>query len=112
MKIDQDWPSVWAGPRTFHPASVPLPIRQGFAYLRRQATPGKYANVELMKVPNFLHLTPPAIQKHCEAIKKFCTPWPKGTYTKYTVKYLYLVVPLYGAKYSKAQVIKACINKL
>ena len=81
MKIDQDWPSVWAGPRTFHPASVPLPIRQGFAYLRRQATPGKYANVELMKVPNFLHLTPPAIQKHCEAIKKFCTPWPKGTYT-------------------------------
>ena len=110
MKTDQDWPSVWAGPRTFHPASVPLPIRQGFAYLRRQATPGKYANVELMKVPNFLHLTPPAIQKHCEAIKKFCTPWPKGT-----------PHPLHGQislstcmeqNYAKALVIKSCLHKL
>ena len=78
MKPDQDWPSVWPGPRTFHPASVPLPVRQGFAHLKGQSTPGKYANVELMKIPNFLHLTPPAIKRHCEAIQKFCTPWPKG----------------------------------
>ena len=78
MKPDQDWPSVWPGPRTFHPASVPLPVRQGFAHLKGQSTPGKYANVELMKIPNFLHLTPPAIKRHCDAIKKFCTPWPKG----------------------------------
>jgi len=77
MKPDQDWPSVWPGPRTFHPASVPLPVRQGFAHLKGQATPGKYANIELMKIPNFLHLTPPAIKRHCGAIKKFCTPWPK-----------------------------------
>jgi len=77
MKPDQDWPSVWPGPRTFHPASVPLPVRQGFAHLKGQSTPGKYANVELMKIPNFLHLTPPAIKRHCEAIQKFCTPWPK-----------------------------------
>jgi len=77
MKPDQDWPSVWPGPRTFHPASVPLPVRQGFAHLKGQATPGKYANIELMKIPNFLHLTPPAIKRHCDAIKKFCTAWPK-----------------------------------
>jgi hypothetical protein len=26
-------------------------------------------NLELVKIPNFLHLTPPAIKRHCEAIK-------------------------------------------
>ena len=83
MKVNQDWPSVWPAPRTFHPASVPLPVRQGFAHLQGQATPEKYANVELMKIPNFLHLTPPAIQRHCEAIKKFCTAWPKGKCVKF-----------------------------
>ena len=78
MKTDQDWKSVWPGARTFHPASVPLPVRQGFAQLKGQVTPGKYANVELMKVPNFLHLTPPTIKAHCNSIQKFCTEWPKG----------------------------------
>jgi small subunit ribosomal protein S35 len=79
MALDQDWTSVWPGPRTFHPASVPLPLRQGINKLG--ASPGKFANAELMKIPNFLHLTPPAIKKHCEALKKFCTPWPKGLET-------------------------------
>ncbi|KAI4874315.1 hypothetical protein NFI96_013944 [Prochilodus magdalenae] len=27
-------------------------------------------------IPNFLHLTPDAIKKHCEALKPFCTEWP------------------------------------
>ncbi|EFN72559.1 28S ribosomal protein S35, mitochondrial [Camponotus floridanus] len=74
MPTDQDWPSVWPGARTFHPASVPLPLRQG--YQEKGASPNKYANAELMKIPNFLHLTPPAIQRHCEALKQFCTKWP------------------------------------
>lgn len=79
MKEDQDWTSVWPGPRTFHPAVVPLPIRMGNN--KKKAPPGKFANAELMKIPNFLHLTPPAIEKHCEALKKFCTPWPAGLET-------------------------------
>lgn len=29
-----------------------------------------------MKIPNFLHLTPPAIKAQCEAIKQYCTDWP------------------------------------
>lgn len=76
MPVDQDWSSVWPGPRSFHPATVPLPLRQG--YSEKGVPPGKLANAELMKIPNFLHLTPPAIKKHCEALKKFCTPWPKN----------------------------------
>jgi len=32
--------------------------------------PGKYANAELMKIPNFLHLTPAHVKKHCEALKR------------------------------------------
>jgi len=31
--------------------------------------PDKYANLELIKVQNFLHLTPPAIKQQCEALK-------------------------------------------
>ncbi|KAG5678034.1 hypothetical protein PVAND_007741 [Polypedilum vanderplanki] len=76
MATDQDWSAVWPGPRSFHPATVPLPLRQGWVPLHK-TTPGKFANAELMKIPNFLHLTPPAISKQCEALKKFCTPWPK-----------------------------------
>lgn len=77
MKPDQDWMSVWPAQRTFHPASVPLPVRQGFAHLKGQVTPHKYANVELMKIPNFLHLTPPVIKRQCQLLKPFCTKWPE-----------------------------------
>lgn len=81
MPIDQDWGAVWPGPRSFHPATVPLPVRQGYV-VGSKAPPGKFANAELMKIPNFLHLTPPVISKQCEALKKFCTPWPKGIETE------------------------------
>ncbi|KAL3275701.1 hypothetical protein HHI36_020451 [Cryptolaemus montrouzieri] len=77
MAIDQDWGSVWPGPRTFHPATVPLPLRQGYVK-KGETIPNKYGNAELMKIPNFLHLTPPVIKRQCEALKKFCTPWPKA----------------------------------
>lgn len=80
MPVDQDWSAVWPGPRSFHPASVPLPLHQGFVP-KNTAAPGKFANAELMKIPNFLHLTPPTIKKQCEALKKFCTPWPSGLET-------------------------------
>ncbi|GLV42646.1 mitochondrial ribosomal protein S35 [Carabus blaptoides fortunei] len=79
MPVDQDWGNVWPGPKTFHPATVPLPLHQG--YVEKGAPPGKFANAELMKIPNFLHLTPPVIKRQCEALKQFCTPWPKGLET-------------------------------
>lgn len=77
MSIKQDWGAVWPGPRSFHPATVPLPVRQGWVE-NHKTSPGKFANAELMKIPNFLHLSPPVISKQCEALKKFCTPWPSG----------------------------------
>ncbi|XP_063545369.1 small ribosomal subunit protein mS35 [Cydia strobilella] len=76
MATDQNWGNVWPGPKTFHPSSVPLPLRQGYVP-KGMAPPGKKANAELMKIPNFLHLTPPVIKAQCEAIKSFCTEWPK-----------------------------------
>lgn len=69
MPVNQDWPSVWPTAKTFHPASVPLPLHQGWVE-PGVTPPGKFANAELMKIPNFLHLTPPAIKKHCEALKR------------------------------------------
>ena len=78
MKPTQDWGSVWPTHRTFQPSAVPLPIRQGATQTKGQITPAKYANPELMKIPNFLHLTPPIIKKQCNKLKEFCTPWPEG----------------------------------
>lgn len=81
MSTVQDWKSVWPAARMFHPAVVPLPVHMGsvtshFVQSITGAAPDKWANAELMKIPNFLHLTPPHITAHCKAIKKFCTPWP------------------------------------
>jgi small subunit ribosomal protein S35 len=78
MSAFQDWEAVWPTIRTFHPSVVPLPVRQGHAQLKNQVHPHKKGNVELMKVPNFLHLTPPVVAKQCRTLKQFCTPWPQG----------------------------------
>ncbi|XP_074839777.1 small ribosomal subunit protein mS35 [Carettochelys insculpta] len=75
MAVDQDWSSVYPAAAAFNPASVPLPIRMGYP-MKGGVPPAKEGNLELIKIPNFLHLTPPAIKKHCAALKDFCTEWP------------------------------------
>lgn len=83
-KLDLDnsnWQSVWPGPRTFDPNVIPIPVRQGRLKLQYPAIT-KYANLELMKIPNFFHLTPPVIKAQCKELKKFCTPFPKELDTK------------------------------
>uniref|UniRef100_A0A8C7E7Y5 Mitochondrial ribosomal protein S35 n=3 Tax=Nothoprocta TaxID=8806 RepID=A0A8C7E7Y5_NOTPE len=77
MAVDQDWSSVYPTAASFKPASVPLPIRMGYP-VKRGVPPPKEGNLELIKIPNFLHLTPPAIRKHCAALKDFCTEWPSA----------------------------------
>jgi len=75
---DIDWPSAWSTAQTFDPHRVPLPVYQG-----APRSSGKYRtrldrwqNTELIKVPNFLHLTPLAVKRQTDALKKFCTKWP------------------------------------
>ena len=72
MSVDQDWTQAWPTNAMFKQCAVPLPVRQG--YVKNSAEnyglpPEKYGNCELIKIPNFLHLTPPHIKKHCDAIK-------------------------------------------
>ncbi|XP_017892379.1 28S ribosomal protein S35, mitochondrial [Ceratina calcarata] len=81
MSPTQDWQAVWPAARTFHPDIVPLPLRQGYQN-SKGIHPDKYANAELMKIPNFLHLTPPIVKRHCEALKQFCTKWPEELETE------------------------------
>lgn len=77
MDVNQDWTNVWPAPRTFSSSVVPLPIRMGSRPNPATRAPfKKQGNLELIKVPNFLHLTPAAIQKHCNVIKQFCTEFP------------------------------------
>ncbi|KJH45902.1 hypothetical protein DICVIV_08057 [Dictyocaulus viviparus] len=77
MAVDQDWTAVWPAARTYASSVVPLPIRMGSRpHPEKRAPFKKEGNLELVKIPNFLHLTPAAIEKHCNAIKKFCTEFP------------------------------------
>ncbi|KAM5171122.1 small ribosomal subunit protein mS35 [Mantella aurantiaca] len=75
MLPDQDWTSVYPTAAPFKASAVPLPVRMGYP-LKRASPPEKHGNLELLKIPNFLHLTPPAIKKHCAVLKEFCTEWP------------------------------------
>ncbi|XP_066523495.1 small ribosomal subunit protein mS35 [Hoplias malabaricus] len=75
MALDQDWTAVYPTAASFKPNAVPLPVRMGYP-VKRGVPPEKKGNLELIKIPNFLHLTPHAIKKHCEALKPFCTGWP------------------------------------
>ncbi|EPB79929.1 hypothetical protein ANCCEY_00995 [Ancylostoma ceylanicum] len=77
MSTDQDWTAVWPAARSFASSVVPLPVRMGSRPDPEKRAPfKKQGNLELVKIPNFLHLTPAAIEKHCKAIKKFCTEFP------------------------------------
>lgn len=77
MPDNIDWPSVWPVAKTFTPSAVPLPMRQ--SYEKKGGPPlFKYANTELIKISNFLHIGPVAVRRHCKALKKFCTSWPEG----------------------------------
>ncbi|XP_072408212.1 small ribosomal subunit protein mS35 [Chiloscyllium punctatum] len=75
MEVDQNWCNVYPTAAAFKPSVVPLPIRMGYP-VKRGVPPAKIGNLELIKIPNFLHLTPPAIKQHCTALKEFCTEWP------------------------------------
>uniref|UniRef100_A0A674B7V5 Mitochondrial ribosomal protein S35 n=1 Tax=Salmo trutta TaxID=8032 RepID=A0A674B7V5_SALTR len=77
MPVDQDWTAVYPTATPFRQGSVPLPVRMGFP-VKKGVPPEKKGNLELIKIPNFLHLTPLAIKKHCEALKPFCTEWPSA----------------------------------
>ncbi|XP_067855695.1 small ribosomal subunit protein mS35 [Heptranchias perlo] len=75
MEVDQNWCNVYPTAAAFKPSVVPLPVRMGYP-VKRGVPPDKTGNLELMKLSNFLHLTPPAIKRHCTALKDFCTEWP------------------------------------
>ncbi|CAB1416095.1 unnamed protein product [Pleuronectes platessa] len=81
MSVDQDWTAVYPSATPFRSNTVPLPVRMGYP-VKRGVPPEKKGNLELIKIPNFLHLTPAAIKKHCEALKPFCTEWPSALDTE------------------------------
>ena len=78
MPTDQDWPSVWPAAATYRSSVVPLPIRMGSRPNPEKRAPFKrVGNLELLKIPNFLHLTPEHIKRHCEAIKSTIFSFPE-----------------------------------
>lgn len=82
LKDNCNWTNVWPTSRNFNPSTVPLPIHMSFVDDNKIRAPvGKFNNPELLKIPNFLHLTPVTVKKQCEAIKRFCTSWPKALKT-------------------------------
>ncbi|CAD5231600.1 unnamed protein product [Bursaphelenchus xylophilus] len=81
MKPNQDWVSVWPVAQSFRSSVVPLPIRMGYSKIKNGnpiRPPCKAeGNLELVKIPNFLHLTPQHIKRHCDELKQFCTEFPE-----------------------------------
>ncbi|KAL6072181.1 hypothetical protein STEG23_011674 [Scotinomys teguina] len=75
MDADRDWPSVYPVAAPFKPSAVPLPVRMWYP-VKKVVPMANERELELLKMPNFLHLTPPAIKRHCEALKGLCTEWP------------------------------------
>ena len=70
MSTTQDWPNVWPAAASFRQSVVPLPVRMGYRRRPEKAPPFKTrGNLELVKIPNFLHLTPAHIERHCQALK-------------------------------------------
>jgi len=83
MKLGEDWTNVWPASHTFKWSVVPFPVRQGNIEKSENdgIPPSKYGNAELMKIPNFLHLTPNHVKKHCAALKSLCSDWPVELHT-------------------------------
>jgi len=77
-KYNLDWPSVYDTASSYNPYVMPLNIRMGRPRGKHAhgVPPNDKGNVELLKIPNFFHLTPLAIKRHCEALKPYCLPWP------------------------------------
>jgi len=85
MDPDQDWTNVWPTGAPFRHSATPFPVRMGVAKNRVEndgVVPDKSINVELIKVSNFLHLTPRHVEKHCQVLQQFCTEWPEGLETE------------------------------
>jgi len=85
MDPDQDWTNVWPTGATFRHSATPFPVRMGVVRNQKEndnVVPDKAINVELIKVSNFLHLTPSHVEKHCEVLQQFCTEWPEGLETE------------------------------
>ncbi|KAH9397586.1 28S ribosomal protein S35, mitochondrial [Tyrophagus putrescentiae] len=52
MAVNQDWASAWPAARTFHPASVPLPLHMSYVDDLKMNSPlPKFNNPELLKIP-------------------------------------------------------------
>ncbi|XP_022780757.1 28S ribosomal protein S35, mitochondrial-like [Stylophora pistillata] len=76
-----DWPSVFTGSTSYNPAAIPIFFKMGRMKHNKhgQGLPkGAIGNIELMKIPNFFHLSPPSIERHCQALKSLCTEWPSN----------------------------------
>ena len=78
----QDWTNVWPTSGVYRHSVAPFPLRMGVVKSDHEnnfIVPDKSVNVELLKISNFLHLTPKHVEKHCEVLHQFCTEWPEGT---------------------------------
>jgi len=85
MDPDQDWTNVWPTGATFRHSVAPFPLRMGVSANSSEndgISPDKSVNVELLKISNFLHLTPGHVEKHCRALQPFCSDWPEGLDTE------------------------------
>ncbi|XP_013417054.1 28S ribosomal protein S35, mitochondrial [Lingula anatina] len=78
MSNDKDWTKVWPTAATFNWTKFPVSVTQGVKVMKRDNPRmfEKDVSLELMKIPNFLHLTDAHLDKHCNALQKYLSKWP------------------------------------
>ena len=71
-----DFSDVYPSEKPFDPYLIGLPVRGGGHKIRKELPPLAEGNAVFWQSPNFFHLTPPAIEKHCEALRPLLAQWP------------------------------------
>lgn len=104
-----DWSSVFQAAQPFDPFLVPLPLRMGRPPAG-ELPPPAVNNAELLKITNFLHLTPPAIEKQCAALKSLCTPWPKHPWMPVRITTRNYVFPHHNIRHGGATIVKLKVS--
>lgn len=90
---DSNLSQIFTSSSVFNAALLQLPIRMGRPIKPEVLPPRAAGNIELLKIPNFFHLTPQKVRRDTDALTDLCTQWPEKLNNRpirlYSRNYLY-----------------------
>ncbi|EDV20498.1 uncharacterized protein TRIADDRAFT_31814 [Trichoplax adhaerens] len=90
---EDDLSQILTTSNVYNAALFDLPIRMGRPIKPEVLPPRAAGNIELLKIPNFFHLTPQKVRRDTDALKALCNAWPSKIKRRpiriYSRNYLY-----------------------